>query len=44
MPRALRQPFLGRRQHEVPRRRLSAGLNYLAGQEKARRAGKKGGT
>jgi hypothetical protein len=26
------------------RRRLGAGLDYLAGQEKARRAGKKGGT
>jgi len=32
------------RREKKQRRRLSAGLQYLEGQEKARRAGKKGGT
>ena len=31
------------RREKKQRRRLGAGLSYLAGQEKARRAGKKGG-
>ena len=32
------------RREKKRRRRLSAGMGYLEGQEKARRAGKKGGT
>ena len=32
------------RREKKQRRRLGAGLSYLEGQEKARRAGKKGGT